>query len=130
MFLRWAKLSVATALLWVPVCTRGDIPQYRDDFRNLDNWTVEQMPGGQVVAEGSRMIITDAKGCTVWFRTKLSAPLSIRYDALVRSSGRVSDLNCFWMASDPQHPGDLFASLKKRSGAFVDYDALRTYYVG
>src|ERR1043165_3761458 len=34
---------------------------------------------------------------------------------------RVSDLNCFWMATD---------ALKRRSGKFTDYNDLRTYYVG
>ncbi len=41
---------------------------------------------------------------------------------------RVSDLNVFWMATDARLPGDLFAT--KRSGAFADYNRLRTYYVG
>ena len=41
---------------------------------------------------------------------------------------RVSDLNCFWMATDSRSPDDLFAT--RRSGKFSDYDRLRTYYVG
>lgn len=41
----------------------------------------------------------------------------------------VSDLNAFWMATDPAAPdGSVFA--KGRSGAFAEYDGLTTYYVG
>ena len=41
----------------------------------------------------------------------------------------VSDLNCFWMATDPRAPsGDVLAH--RRSGAFAEYDELRTYYAG
>jgi hypothetical protein len=43
---------------------------------------------------------------------------------------RISDLNCFWMASDPKNPEDLFVGSKERSGNFKKYDPLRTYYVG
>jgi hypothetical protein len=43
---------------------------------------------------------------------------------------RISDLNCFWMASDPKSPEDLFVGSKERSGIFKKYDPLRTYYVG
>ena len=45
------------------------------------------------------MIIENKSGVTVWFRERLTAPVTIRYTAKVLSSGRVSDLNCFWMAS-------------------------------
>lgn len=39
----------------------------------------------------------------------------------------MSDVNCFWMASDPKAPDALPA---RRTGRFTDYDSLRTYYVG
>jgi hypothetical protein len=56
----------------------------------------------------------------------------IQYDAVAVAEGgpndHVSDLNCFWMASDPGSPSG--ASLRPRSGAFADYDDLLTYYVG
>jgi hypothetical protein len=43
---------------------------------------------------------------------------------------RASDLNCFWMATDPSHPEDFFAGSKERGGNFKKYDDLRLYYVG
>lgn len=104
---------------------------FTDDFRHgSDHWTSEQQPGGTVSVENGRLVITDAGGCTVWLRQKLSAPVLITYTARVSSAGRVSDLNCFWMASDPARPDDLFAKGHGREGKFASYDALRTYYVG
>jgi hypothetical protein len=56
----------------------------------------------------------------------------IQYEANVISRGgpndRVSDLNCFWMAQDPQRPGHLLDTPRK--GRFKDYDTLTTYYAG
>lgn len=104
---------------------------YADDFaRGLAQWVVEQQPGGTVTASGGVLRIDDAGGCTVWFRARLEAPVVISYEARVLSAGRVSDLNCFWMASDPQREDDLFASGHQRDGRFATYDTLRTYYAG
>ncbi|HTL67757.1 MAG TPA: DUF6250 domain-containing protein [Lacunisphaera sp.] len=104
---------------------------YQDDFRHgLAGWSVEQQPGGSVVAKDGRLVINDAGGCTVWFRTPLDAPVLITYTAVVTSASRVSDLNCFWMASDPAHPDALLGPGRGRDGKFASYDGLRLYYVG
>lgn len=104
---------------------------YADDFSHgLSNWIVEQQPGGTVTAEKDHLLIKDTDGCTVWFRPPLHAPVRISYVARVSSVSRVSDLNCFWMASDPARPDSLFAPGHGRAGKFSSYDALRTYYVG
>jgi hypothetical protein len=96
---------------------------------NDDQWVVEQQPGGTVTIRDDTLVIDDAGGCTVWYKPKLTAPVVIRYEARVLSSGRVSDLNCFWMASDPRRE-DLLAAGHGRDGKFATYDPLRTYYVG
>jgi len=108
-----------------------------DDFRaDLRHWAVEQMPGGRVTVKDGAMVIEDVAGCTVWFRTKLTAPVEIVYEATVVSAGgpfdRVSDLNCFWMAQDPRPPADAapFSPGHARTGKFSDYNPLLTYYVG
>ncbi|MDR2675682.1 MAG: DUF6250 domain-containing protein [Opitutaceae bacterium] len=102
-----------------------------DDFsRGLDQWIVEQMPGGTVNAANGALAIADEAGCTVWFRQKLTAPLTIQYEATLDPAARVSDLNCFWMASDPARPADLFHPAHKRTGELSTYDTLATYYVG
>lgn len=126
---RWAKLcllfSVAAAF-----ARSEKITLFTDTFANLDQWVVEQMPGGKVTTRDGALVISDKGGCTVWFRPKLTAPVSISYDAVVRSTGRVSDLNCFWMATDPVDRGDLFHAKHGRTGAFATYDRLELYYVG
>src|SRR5438067_294848 len=94
-------------------------------------WAIEQMPGGTVTVRDGVLVIDDADGCTAWLRQKLSAPVAVDYDATViaRESphDRVSDVNCFWMATHPRSPEFMPAG---RTGKFEDYDSLRTYYVG
>lgn len=121
----------------------------RDDFTaGMSQWVAEVMPGGTVaVRDGALRIDTD-KGCTVWFRHPLHAPVVITYEVtpLPRAPGSglafrsepahagpispVSDVNCFWMAQDLRSPDNLFAPGLRRTGLLSDYDGLRTYYVG
>lgn len=100
----------------------------------LEDWLVEQMPGGRVSVQDGSLVIEDVAGCTVWYRHKLKAPVEISYDAEVVMRGgafdRLSDLNCFWMAAMPHEPAGLLASTAHRTGRFADYDRLATYYVG
>lgn len=114
---------------------------FEDDFSgNLSRWVVEQTPSGKTQVIGGELDIDDAPGthdkggCTVWFKEKISGPVRITYDATMVQKGgpndRISDLNCFWMASDPKNPENLFVGSKERSGNFKKYDSLRTYYVG
>lgn len=103
----------------------------RDDFRgDLAQWVVEQQPGGGVTLRDGALVIEDKAGCSVWLREPLRAPLRIRYTATVTGGERVSDLNCFWMATDPRVPTDFFSAASGRDGRFANYDGLRTYYVG
>ncbi|WP_292048648.1 MULTISPECIES: DUF6250 domain-containing protein [unclassified Brevundimonas] len=107
---------------------------YADDFRRgLDQWLIELEQGrGTVSAADGVMTFDVPLGASAWFRRELTSPVEIRFTAMAVSAGgahdRVSDLNCFWMADDPRSPGDLLA--RPRSGAFADYDVMRTYYVG
>lgn len=100
---------------------------------NLAGWVVEQQPGGTVSARDGVLVIDDKAGATVWRREPLRAPVKIRFKARLTGceDRRVSDLNCFWMATDPRSPEDFFAAAKTgRDGRFATYDRLRTYYVG
>lgn len=124
---RYLTLFVS-ALLTIGAAA-GDFRSAADFSRGLDQWVVEQQPGGTVTGQEGVLRIVDIGGCTVWLKEKLTTPVVIRYEARVLSSGRVSDLNCFWMASDPRQ-ADLFAAGHKRDGKFSTYDALQTYYVG
>jgi len=120
----------ALLLAVVPVPARAE-KNVSDKF-SKDQWVVEQMPGGSVAFDASAgsITITDKKGCTVWWRQKLSAPVVISYEVTMSADARVSDMNCFWMASDPKNPGDLFYANNGRTGKFSTYDSLNTYYVG
>ncbi|TLX76036.1 Tat pathway signal sequence domain protein [Labilibacter sediminis] len=106
-----------------------------DDFEtDLSNWTVEQRPGGNVSINNSILDIDDASGCTVWYNLKLKGPLMIEYDVIVVDEGgvndRVSDLNCFWMATDIHAPNDFFKRSALRAGKFQNYHDMQLYYVG
>ncbi|MGA1983068.1 MAG: DUF6250 domain-containing protein [Acidobacteriaceae bacterium] len=116
---------------------------YADDFTHgLDAWRVEMEPAaggtagtgdeGTVAAADGVLDINVPAGVTVWFRQELAGPVMIQYEATVISAGgtndRVSDLNSFWMATDPKAPADFFAH--PRGGKFADYNALDMYYVG
>ena len=40
----------------------------KDDFdKDLSHWVVEQMAGGTTKVADGKLVIEDAKGCTVWF---------------------------------------------------------------
>ena len=124
--LAFAGCAMATE----PVLRPGRV-LHADDFRaGLDQWVIEQQPGGTVTIADGRLVIADQAGCTVWFKPRLTAPVVITYTVRMSSAARVSDLNCFWMASDPARPDDLFAAGHARTGKFATYDTLRTYYVG
>lgn len=95
---------------------------------------MEQMPGGIVSNKDEKLEITDVAGCTIWFKKQLEGPIMIQYNAYVIDQGgpqdRVSNLNCFWMAKDPENPDNLFGNSENRGGKFSNYDSLRLYYMG
>jgi|UniRef100_UPI00404AE07D hypothetical protein len=117
-------------LIPVHACLAEVVPFTTD----LTEWLVEQMPGGRVYPADHALVIEDIGGCTVWYRHALSAPMEITFEAKVVMQGgphdRLSDLNCFWMATAPTEPDGLMAASTKRTGLFGDYDTLATYYVG
>lgn len=107
---------------------------YNKAFLSSNNWVIEQQPGGKVEFNKNTIEITDANGCTIWFKYELKAPIKIEYDAIVIDEGgqfdRVSDLNCFWMSKDPKSPNDFFKNSNEREGKFNNYHELLQYYVG
>lgn len=63
----------------------------------------------------------------------MSGKVTIEYDAcvVVEAEGdRLSDLNCFWMASDPQYPDNIWKREKWRNGIFLNCYSLQLYYMG
>ncbi len=85
-------------------------------------WISESEGGPASLAErGDTLEIVAPEGLTLWYPEPLSGDYRIRYDAtVVIGSGahdRLADLNCFWAASDPQHPDDFFRPLGLARGA-------------
>lgn len=105
---------------------------YEDNFDgSLKNWVAEApvAPGSKVTIEDNKLLIDVNGGATVWLNKKLTGNILIEYKRKVIVDGgkndRLSDLNQFWMASDPRNK-----NLFTRSGVFSEYDSLQLYYVG
>ena len=105
---------------------------YQDNFdQDVKNWVVEtpDSPCSNVETKNGKLIIDVDHGATVWFNKKLSGNILIEYHRkVIINSGhndRLSDLNQFWMASDPRQE-----NMFTRSGTFSEYDSLRLYYAG
>jgi hypothetical protein len=106
---------------------------FEDDFSGvaLSNlWIVENAEKGSgscSVVDG-RLQLNTTGGITVWYKNKLAGNVLIEYDRTVVIKGgtndRMSDLNQFWMATDPRK------KLFSRKGDFREYDSLQLYYVG
>ncbi len=99
-------------------------------------WTVESQDYDLNFIQGNRdtLEIKTSKGFTLWRNEKYEGDMEISFKACLKDEGldgdRVSDLNCFWMASDPEFPDDLFRQSSWRKGVFSRYYSLNTYYLG
>lgn len=97
-------------------------------------WKVEsESPDYKVSFAGDTAEIVSPKGLTLWRKEKMSGRVTIEYDACVVVEGegdRLSDLNCFWMASDPVYLDNLWKREKWRSGIFQNCYSLQMYYMG
>ena len=99
-------------------------------------WTEESAsPESQLRFLGKDTIEIQApKGYTLWRNEKISGDCQIDYYARVMDEGlpedRLSDLNCFWKASDPQAPDHIFERKDWRQGIFEHYYSLQLYYLG
>ena len=132
------KLLKLSFFIWIAInlfsCKSLDKINFDKTFLTTKDWIIERQAGGKVEFSNNIMEITDAKGCAVWFKHKLTAPIQIEYDVTVIDKkgpfDRVSDLNCFWMANDPKNPNDFFKESKNRQGFFPNYHELTLYYVG
>ena len=97
-------------------------------------WQVEsESPEYKVTFSGDTCEILSPKGLTLWRKEKLSQGTTVEYDACIMDEGkagdRLSDMNAFWMASDP-NAKDLWTRVAWRSGIFVRCYTLQMYYLG
>lgn len=122
--------------LWAQKLTIGKDSQqllFSDEFLRFDTtvWIteVEPLPDSKIYSANGKLIMDTKGGVTVWLNKKLSGNIRIEYTRKIIVDGgtndRLSDLNTFWMASDPKSP-DLFT----RKGKLEQYDSLQLYYVG
>lgn len=105
---------------------------HADDFSGkLGRWhsEIEQKGDSSVSINGKKLLIDVGGGATVWFRQALQGDVLITFKRKVLvgagKNDRLSDLNMFWMATDPNKD-----SLFTRKGEFSEYDGLRMYYAG
>jgi hypothetical protein len=106
---------------------------FSDDFTaGLENWQIETEQPGRVIAADGVLDIDVPAGATLWFKPKLSGFVAIEFEATAVAAGgpndQVSDLNVFWMANNQDGVEPVYA--EPRTGAFAQYNDLRTYYVG
>lgn len=97
-------------------------------------WRVEsESPDYQVAFFGDTCEMVAPKGLTLWRKEKMKKGMTVEYDACVMDEGkagdRLSDLNCFWLASDPKAK-DLWSRAAWRSGIFTRCYTLQMYYLG
>jgi hypothetical protein len=115
------------ALAAAPPAHACDLPM------RVPAWRIEaESPAARVGSERGVIDIDTPGGLTLWYPRVITGPVTIAFEAMAVSAGgandQVSDLNAFWMATDPGGPGG--SPVGRRSGKFEDYDTLLTYYVG
>lgn len=107
---------------------------FSDDFAGrLDTsvWKTEiaPLPNSTVYVKNGQLFLDTKGGVTVWLNKLLKGNIRIEYTRKVLidsgTNDRLSDLNSFWMASDPKSK-----NLFSRNGVLESYDSLKMYYVG
>lgn len=134
--------------LVICACTSGSRQQaipyaigdkiYEASFNRADtvSWVIEAetpVDINSVVSDGALVLDVPA-GITVWNTNRFQGDVMFEFDVTVVGQGgrndRVSDLNCFWMATDPEFPDQFFERSSWRGGIFWNYYSLNLYYVG
>jgi len=105
---------------------------FADDFKKDKGLWVsefEQAATSSMKISQGKLDVSATAGGTVWYKNKLQGNIMITYNATVIDAGgkndRVSDMNTFWMASNPSSE-----KINNQSGKFESYDNLHLYYAG
>lgn len=111
-----------------------------DDFDDLEHWVVQlqQRSGVQparIEAEDNSLnCLVPGRGCTIWFKKRLSTRVTITYEVLCPETQPAikglhpRDINNFWMASDLSDPENGLFDSTRYTGAFGSYDKMQAYY--
>jgi hypothetical protein len=127
-------LILFSAIASFPQSSKGEKLIFSDDFNGpLDQklWIPEiaPQPDSRVFVKNGQLILDTKGGVTIWLNKNLTGNVRIEYtrNVLVDTgrNDRLSDLNTFWMASDPNNK-----NLFTRNGVLERYDSLQLYYVG
>lgn len=103
------------------------------------HWRIEaESPQTRILLRNDTLDITSPQGLSLWWDEPLTAPCTIEYRACVMLEDgpfdRLSDLNCFWMATAPTQGGREQASplsaIGQRGGRFAESYRLQCYYLG
>lgn len=106
---------------------------FQDDFSSAKisgHWIIEKPANEHDVCSvvNGQLQLNSEGGVTVWYKHELKGNILIEYDRRIVIEGgnhdRLSDLNQFWMATDPSN------KMFTRTGSFREYDSLQMYYVG
>ena len=106
------------------------------DWPDSSAWVVESEENLKLIGlvHDGNLDVDVSKGITIWNTKTFPGNAMYEYRITAIESGgkndRVSDLNCFWMATDPLNPSDFFARSSWRGGVFHHYYTLSLYYVG
>lgn len=101
----------------------------------MEHWQLEDESHAlQAVGRGDTLELVVPEGLTMWYKQRLMGDYEVSYQIFMVMKGgkydRLSDLNCFWAANDPQFPDNLFARSEWRNGVFKNYNTLNLFYVG
>ena len=100
------------------------------------HWLIEaESPQTRILLRADTLDITSPQGLSLWWDQPVAAPCTITYRACVVMEGgpydRLSDLNCFWMASEPaEHALSPLRGIDQRRGRFPESYRLQCYYLG
>lgn len=132
------KYSISLLVGWLgavilPAQTTSPSALNQQEFHRY--WQIEsESPHYELSFLGDTVEVVSPKGLTLWRKEPMRGTVTIEYDACIMDQGlpgdRLSDLNAFWMASDPKHPTDLWKRMEWRSGIFVNCYSLQLYYLG
>lgn len=109
------KLVSGSILMLLPLMVQAQIA--------LKNWTIEDHSGEvKIIVSGDTLEITAPKGLTLWYNQRLTGDYEICYRVKMLMQGgkydRLSDLNCFWGANDPEHPDNLLHAANGETAFF------------
>lgn len=131
--MRTSHIITALMTTFLAVSCQEGVPSALNASEFDKHWTVEsESPDYSITFKDDYCEIVAPKGLTLWRNEKMSGNVTIEYDACVvveDEKDRLSDLNCFWMASDPR-ADDIWKNMEKRGGIFANCASLQLYYVG